>query len=86
MKSFLFTIIAAGALTGTALGFAGAAAAAGGADATINGLRSEGYLVQLNGAQTAPLTACTVTNVEKEDPSGGSSLTAYVNVACLDGC
>jgi hypothetical protein len=85
MKSFVFTIAAAGAIAGAALGFAGTASAAGGADATINGLSSEGYLVQLNGAQTAPLTACTVTNVEK-DASGGSSLTAYVDVACPDGC
>ncbi|GLP75160.1 hypothetical protein TUM20983_22700 [Mycobacterium antarcticum] len=54
-------------------------------NATINGLHSEGYIVQLNGAQTAPLTACTVTNVQK-DPLGGNSLTAQVDVACPDGC
>ncbi|BDX31861.1 hypothetical protein TUM20985_24080 [Mycobacterium antarcticum] len=85
MKGFVFTMVATGALAGAALGFAGAASAAGGADATINGLHSEGYIVQLNGSQTAPLTACTVTNVQK-DPLGGNSLTAQVDVACPDGC
>ncbi|HYO02203.1 MAG TPA: hypothetical protein VET27_10080 [Mycobacterium sp.] len=85
MRKFVVTIAAAGAMAGAALGFAGAASAAGGADATINGLSSEGYIVQLNGTPTAPLTACTVTNVQK-DPSSGTSLTAYVDVACPDGC
>jgi ABC-type phosphate transport system substrate-binding protein len=85
MKTFVMTIAAAGAMAAAALGFAGAASAAGGADATINGLQSDGYTIQLNGSTTAPLTACTVTDVRRDGSSGGS-LTAYVNVACPDGC
>lgn len=85
MKKFAITIAGAGALACVAMGFAGTASAAGGADVTINGLRNEGYIVQLDGTPTAPLTACTVTNVQK-DAAGGTALTAYVDVACPDGC
>lgn len=85
MKTFVMTIAAAGAMAAAALGFAGTASAAGGADAAINGLQSQGYTVRLNGSPTAPLTACTVTDVQKDDTSG-TSLTAYVEVSCPNGC
>ena len=77
---FAITIISAGALSAAAIGLSGPAAAAGGADATVNGLTAEGYNVQINGAQSANLSACTVSNVKKD------SATAYVDIACPDGC
>lgn len=86
MKKIALSIVFAGGVAGAALGLAGAASAAGGADATINGLTTEGYAVQLNGTPTAPLTACTVTDVHKDATTGGTSLTAYVDVTCPDGC
>ena len=83
MKKLAFTIACAGAMATAALGLAGTASAAGGADVTVNGLNAEGYNVQVNGAASAPLTACTVTNVKKD---GSAGLTAYVDIACPDGC
>ena len=84
MKMLSITVIA-GAMTAAALSLAGTATAAGGADATVNGLQAEGYSVQLNGAQSANLSACTVTNVKK-DGVAGPSPTAYVDITCPDGC
>jgi hypothetical protein len=85
MKMFAIGVISAGALSAAALGLAGTATAAGGADATVNGLNAEGYSVQLNGAPTANLSACSVTGVKK-DGVGGPSPTAFVDIACPDGC
>ncbi len=85
MKHFVVTAACAGALGAAALGLAGTAAAAGGADAAINGLKSEGYTVQINGPQSAPLTACSVTGVKK-DAAGNVGAVAYVDIACPDGC
>ena len=85
MKILIVTVFSAGAMAAAALSLAGTAAAAGGADATVNGLQAEGYSVQLNGSQSANLTACAVTNVKK-DGGAGPSPTAYVDVACPDGC
>lgn len=85
MKMFVTTVLSAGAMAAAALGLAGTAAAAGGADATVNGLTAEGYLVQLNGTPSANLSACTVTNVAK-DGAGGPSPTALVDIACPQGC
>ena len=85
MTRFAVTIAIAGGLVGAALGFAGTASAAGGADTTMNGLTTEGYLVRVDGTPTAPLTACTVINVRKDTATDGTSLTAYVEVACPDG-
>ena len=82
---FAITIVSAGAMTAAALGLAGTATAAGGADATVNGLKAEGYSVQLNGSPTANLSACTISNVKK-DGAGGPSPTAYVDIVCPDGC
>jgi hypothetical protein len=72
-------------MTAAALGLAGTATAAGGADATVNSLKSEGYSLQINGSQSANLTACTVTNVKK-DGARGPSPVAYIDIACPDGC
>jgi hypothetical protein len=85
MKMFAIGVISAGALSAAALGLAGTATAAGGADATVNGLNADGYSVQLNGAPTANLSACSVTGVKK-DGVGGPSPTAFVDIACPDGC
>ena len=85
MKMFAITVISVGALSAATVGLAGPATAAGGADVTVNGLTSEGYSVQLNGAPTANLSACSVTGVKK-DGIGGPSPTAYVDIACPDGC
>ncbi|MGH3581295.1 MAG: hypothetical protein ACRDUB_06895 [Mycobacterium sp.] len=58
-------------------------ASAAPADAVINDLRVEGYLVQINQTPTAPLTACSVSNVRKLD---GGAASALVDVVCPDGC
>jgi hypothetical protein len=85
MWKFALTVLGAGAMAAAAVGLAGTAAAAGGADVTVNSLKTEGYSLQINGPQSANLTACTVTNVTK-DGSPGPSPVAYVDVACPDGC
>jgi hypothetical protein len=71
-----------GVLAGAGLGLAGAASAAGSADSVVNGLQTEGYLVTLNQTPTAPLSSCTVSNVDKS--LGGTS--AYVDLVCPTGC
>ena len=62
MKKFTITAATVGALAATALGLAGAAAAAptGGSSAsdTVSSLQAQGYNVQLNGSVTAPLSQC----------------------------
>ena len=67
MKKFTITAATVGALAATALGLAGAAAAAptGGSSAsdTVSSLQAQGYNVQLNGSVTAPLSQCIVTGV-----------------------
>jgi hypothetical protein len=67
MKSFTITAIAAGALAGAAMGFAGAANAApsgpSNADQTVGQLQAEGFRVILNKVGTAPLDQCTVDSV-----------------------
>ncbi|MBJ7336956.1 hypothetical protein [Mycolicibacterium sp.] len=87
MKRFAIMTFASVALSGAALAFAGSASAAG-ADVTVNDLHSQGYIVQLNGAQSAPLTACTVTNVSgpSDVGSGGHTAVAVVDIACPQGC
>ncbi len=72
MTKLAIATIAAAALSGAALGSAGSASATG-ADVTVNELQSQGYSVRLNGAPSAPLTACTVTNVSgPRIPSGAA--------------
>jgi hypothetical protein len=85
MQIFSGALIGAGALAAVSLGLAGPAAAAGGADDVVNGLKTDGYSVQLNGTPTTNLSACTVSNVNK-DPAGGPNPTAYVDIACPTGC
>jgi hypothetical protein len=89
MKTIL-TTLAASALTAAALGLAGTAAAFPGATSAadvIDGLRAEGYLVQINGIPSAPLTRCTATDIH---PSLDESATlqekqhtqVFVDVSC----
>jgi hypothetical protein len=75
-------ILGLGAATLAMVAFAPIASAAP-ADAVINDLRAQGYLVQINQTPTAPLTACSVSGVRKLD--GGAS-SALVDVVCPDGC
>lgn len=90
MKTLMMTIACAGGLAAVALGLAGTASAAGTrADDTVNGLAAQGYSVQLNGAGSAPLSACTVSNVSgvsAEALAAGSNPTVVVDVACPTGC
>jgi hypothetical protein len=90
MKNIIATALAAGALAAATLGLAGTAAAfPGGASAAdvIEGLRAEGYLVQINGLPSAPLTRCTATDIH---PSLDESATlqekqhtqVFVDVSC----
>ena len=67
MKNFVFTTLAADALTSAALGLAGTAGAApsgpSSVDSTVSQLRSQGYQVIVNRVGTAPLDQCTVSAV-----------------------
>ena len=76
---FAITAATAGVLALGALGFAADAVAAptgvGSAADTVTSLEADGYTVQINGAATVPLSACTVTGVHP-----GS--TVYVDIAC----
>jgi hypothetical protein len=96
MKEFAIAIAAVGTLTATALGFAGATAAAptGGSSAadTVKALEDQGYNVQLNGIPDVPLSQCTVTGVHglrgSNIDSAGRPIdprqlnTVYVDIAC----
>jgi hypothetical protein len=84
-----------GMLAAATLGLAGAAGAAptGGSNAAdaVNQLRAEGYSVQINGDQNAPLSECTVTGVSglSGTNSTGQAVvpmgsTVFVGVACND--
>lgn len=65
MKKFAISIASASVLAVAALGLAGTATAAGGADVTVDGLKTEGYSVQLNKTPSANLSQCAVTNVNR---------------------
>ena len=87
MKTFAVTAATVGALAATALGLAGAAAAAplGGSSASdaVSSLQAQGYNVVLNGSVTAPLSECTVTDVHGDFPVDPTRLnTVYVDVSC----
>ncbi|HTH91385.1 hypothetical protein [Mycobacterium sp.] len=87
MKTFAVTAATVGALAATALGLAGAAAAAplGGSSASdaVSSLQAQGYNVVLNGSVTAPLSECTVTGVHGDFPVDPTRLnTVYVDVSC----
>lgn len=75
-------ILAMGVAALSVAAFAPVASAAT-ADAVINDLRAEGYLVQINQTPTAPLTACSVSDVRKLE---GEASSALVDVVCPDGC
>jgi hypothetical protein len=83
VKKIIIGAAGFGVLAGTAIAMAGSAAAST-ADTVINGLQAEGYLVQINGTPTAPLTACTVTAVNKLN--NGATTSASVDIACPQGC
>lgn len=85
MKKFLITAAGFGALGCAALGLAGTAAAAGGADVTVNNLQAEGYSVQLDATPTANLSQCAVNSISHESLTGPNP-TAYVDIVCPDGC
>jgi hypothetical protein len=85
MKKLTITSATVGALAATALGLAGAAAAAptGGSSASdvVNSLHAQGYNVQLNGSVTASLSQCIVTGVHG-DSGSPQNTTVYVDVSC----
>ena len=92
MKTIAIATVAAGALTAAALGLAGTAGAFpgnGSAEDTINGLKSEGYKIQLNGStNNQPLSRCTVegwhpilTNIA---PADKPNTTVFVDIVCPD--
>lgn len=89
MKTLITAAATVGALAATALGLAGAAAAApiGGSSASdaVSSLQAQGYTVQLNGSVTAPLSECTVTGVHGDSagPVDHTRLnTVYLDVSC----
>jgi hypothetical protein len=66
MRNFVITPLASVALGAAALGLAGAAVAFpndGTAADVVDGLKSEGYNVQVNGLVQVPLKLCNVTDV-----------------------
>jgi hypothetical protein len=75
-----------GGLSVAAVGLAGPAAAAPNADDAVNGLRAEGYSIQLNGAPSANLSACTATSIKTDSAAGSSNPVAYVDISCPTGC
>ena len=95
MKTLLATVATAGAIFAAGLSLAGPAAAEpfGGqsADDVVNTLQGQGYDVQLNGDQNAPLSECTVTGVSglrgsqaNGQPGVSAGSTVYVGVSCND--
>jgi hypothetical protein len=93
MNKLAITTLTAGALTGAALGLAGTAAAFpgnGSAEDTINGLKSDGFAVELNG-NNQPLSRCsvqglhpllsTISNLSLEDKQ---NTTVFVDISCSD--
>jgi hypothetical protein len=98
INTFTITTATVGALAATALGLAGAAAAAptggGNAQDTVTSLQAQGYSVQLNGTATDPLSQCTVTDVhglaDSNVNSAGARIdptkftTVYVDISCPD--
>lgn len=58
------------------------------AQSVIDGLKAEGYNVEINwltGYDTVPLSVCTVSNVNNPDdakPPAGTFTTVYVDVSC----
>jgi hypothetical protein len=80
MKKLIVGSAGFGILAGSAIALAGTAAAST-ADSVVNDLKADGYVVQINGTPTAPLTACTVTSVNKL-----TAAAAFIDIDCPDGC
>jgi hypothetical protein len=81
VKKFIIGAAGFGLLAASSVGLAGTASAST-ADTVINDLQADGYIVQINGATTAPLTACKVNSVNKFDDGTSAS----VDIACPPGC
>jgi hypothetical protein len=96
MRGLAIGTVILGTVAAATLGLAGTAAAAptGGSNAAdaVNQLKAQGYNVQINGDQNAPLSECTVTQVSglSGTNSAGKPLTpaqagtVYVSVSCND--
>jgi hypothetical protein len=95
MHRFAIGAATIGIFAGTALGLAGTAAAAplGGSNAAdaVSQLKAQGYSVQINGDQNAPLSECTVTGISGLSgtdsygkPINAKGSTVYVGVSCDD--
>jgi hypothetical protein len=93
MKKFAITTAAFGALAAGAVAIAGAASAVpiGGsnADEAVRNLQSQGFNVQINGAGTAPLSHCIVSDVHglnnsNVDSSGRRIDTTQFNTVTVD--
>jgi hypothetical protein len=89
MSKFIIIAGALGSLAATALGWAGAAAAAptgtSSASDTVKSLQAQGYNVQINGSVTSPLSECLVTGVHGLPATGTDPTqftTVYVDVSC----
>jgi hypothetical protein len=90
MKNFLITSVTAAALGAAALGLAGPAAAvpnAGTAADIVDGLKAEGYNVQINGSTPVPLSRCTATDVhpsldESDTLEQKQNTRVFVDVSC----
>ncbi|MUL46195.1 hypothetical protein FZI85_09395 [Mycobacterium sp. CBMA293] len=93
-KSLATVATLAGLLAGAATALSSTAEAAtpsigSTAEDTINGLKNQGYNVQLSGTASAPLSQCTVANINTLGGGAdavGASPTAYVDVSCPTGC
>jgi hypothetical protein len=95
MKTIAITILTTGALTSAAMGLAGTAAAFpgnGSAEDTINGLRSDGFAVELNGStNNQPLSRCSVqglhpllSTISNLSPADKQNTTVFVDISCPD--
>jgi hypothetical protein len=74
VRKFLVTGAASVALTAAALGMA-ASASADAADAVVQNLQDQGYIVQINGGNTAvSLSRCTATGIHPTNLDPSASL------------
>jgi hypothetical protein len=90
MRKLVITPLVSVALAAAALGLAGAAAAfpnAGTAADVFDGLKAEGYNVQVNGLVQVPLKLCTATDVhptlnESDTLQEKQHTQVFVDVSC----
>jgi hypothetical protein len=91
MNKIVVTTLAAGALSAAALGLASTAGAfpsAGSAADTVQNLEAQGYKVQLNWIESAPLSRCSVTGIHPTLRDSASrtekeNTTVFVDPSCL---